>query len=628
VHPADRDRLLAELPAIFEKDHHSYEYRFKHQDGHYIWMRDDMSLVRDERGDPLEIVGYWIDITERKKAEEALREAHERLEERVRERTAELQRANESLQSEIAERKQAQEQLAIFRKFAEASEQALGMADLEGHITYANPTLCRVLGAQKPEDAYGTNVADYYSKEDLPTLREKIIPAVIEQGHQTVEMPLLSADGKVTPSIQSIFLIRDDQGRPFRLANVITDITERKRAEQELARHHDQLEEMVAARTHELQTRYEELQRQTTERKKAEEALRESLQTSADIVNSIGSGLFTYQYEPPDRLILLDGNPAAERFTGIKVSEWIGREFNEIWPEAKQRGITDSFLSPMRTGETYETEDLYYKDEKLEGAFKISAFRMPGNRLGVAFENVTERKKAEEALRAYQEKLRSLASELSLAEERERRRVATELHDQISQSLVISKMKLEALGQARLAKQVKEELTEVCEMLGETIGETRTLTFDLSPPILYELGFEAAVAEWLEDQIERKHGIKTQFEDDGSAKPLDDDIRVLLFRNVRELLINVIKHAHANKVTVRIGRDDGRIRVNVEDDGVGFERDRAMSVSSETGGFGLFSIRQRLDELGGRLEIESSPGHGCKTVMTAPLRAGEATKGS
>ncbi|UCG58374.1 MAG: PAS domain S-box protein, partial [Phycisphaerales bacterium] len=314
VHPADRDRLLAELPAIFEKDHHSYEYRFRHKDGNYIWMRDDMSLVRDEQGDPLEIVGYWIDITERKKAEEALRE---------------------------------------------------------------------------------------------------------------------------------------------------------------------------------------------------------SLQTSADIVNSIGSGLFTYQYEPPDRLILLDGNPAAERLTGVKVSEWIGREFNEIWPAAKERGITDSFLSPMKTGETFETEDLYYKDERLEGGFKVSAFRMPGDRLGVAFENITERKKAEEALLAYQEKLRSLASELSLAEERERRRVATELHDQISQSLVISKMKLESLGQGPLPKQVKEELAQVCEMLAETIGETRTLTFDLSPPILYELGFEAAVAEWLEDQIERKHGIKTQFEDDG-----------------------------------------------------------------------------------------------------------------
>jgi PAS domain S-box-containing protein len=150
---------------------------------------------------------------------------------------------------DITARKRAEEQLAVFRKFAQASEQALGMADLEGYITYANPTLCRVLGVQRPQDVCGTNIADYHLEQDLPMLQNEILPAVIEHGHQTLEMPLLSVDGKVTAVIQSIFLIRDDQDKPFRLANVITDITERKQAEDALRESEDRYRRVVEDQT-------------------------------------------------------------------------------------------------------------------------------------------------------------------------------------------------------------------------------------------------------------------------------------------------------------------------------------------------------------------------------------------
>ncbi len=236
------------------------------------------------------------------------------------------------------------------------------------------------------------------------------------------------------------------------------------------------------------------------------------------------------------------------------------------------------------------------------------------------FRDITERKKSERMLIQEQARLKALASELTLAEEHERRRVAIRLHDQVGQLLAVSKMKLETILQAQRENKISRDLSEIKLMLGQTITEARNLMFDLSSPVLYDLGFEAAVAEWLGEQVGKKHKIRTNFEDDGQHKPMDEDIRVLLFRNVQELLINVIKHAKAENVEVSIQRTGHRINVSVEDDGIGFRPEEAMLIPSLQRGFGLFSIRQRLEELGGHLKIDSELNKGTKVVMTAPLK--------
>jgi len=128
------------------------------------------------------------------------------------------------------------------------------------------------------------------------------------------------------------------------------------------------------------------------------------------------------------------------------------------------------------------------------------------------------------------------------------------------------------------------------------------------------------VAEWLEEQIRQKHGIETKFQDDEQKKPLDEDIRALLFRNVRELLINVVRHANAKNVKVYIRKVGNNICVGVEDDGVGFDVTEVESLVTKKAKFGLFSIRERLESVGGRFEIESKVDHGSKITMTAPLK--------
>jgi len=129
--------------------------------------------------------------------------------------------------------------------------------------------------------------------------------------------------------------------------------------------------------------------------KKVEEELRASLRTSDDLVRAIPSGLFIYQYQPPDGLVLVSGNPAAARFTGKEMRDLIGKNFDAIWPAAKAEGITDRFLEVMQSGRMYETEDLQYKDEQLVGAFRIRAFALPGSRLAVAFEDISKLKSSE-----------------------------------------------------------------------------------------------------------------------------------------------------------------------------------------------------------------------------------------
>jgi signal transduction histidine kinase len=232
---------------------------------------------------------------------------------------------------------------------------------------------------------------------------------------------------------------------------------------------------------------------------------------------------------------------------------------------------------------------------------------------------ITKRKQAEEALRTYHEKLDSLVSKLSLAEERQRRRMAIEVHDRISQNLAFVKMKLGTLRASTSSSSLAGAMDEMLKLVDETIQNTRALISELGSPVLYELGFVPAV-EWLTQQTQKQHGIAVDFDDDGRPKPLSEDVRVLLFQAVRELLVNIAKHAQARTAKVSITRSDDQVRVDVGDDGVGFEIAEIGSSVDTTGSFGLFSIRMRLESLGGDMEVQCKPGHGTRVTLIAPLK--------
>jgi signal transduction histidine kinase len=159
----------------------------------------------------------------------------------------------------------------------------------------------------------------------------------------------------------------------------------------------------------------------------------------------------------------------------------------------------------------------------------------------------------------------------------------------------------------------RHALHEVGGLIGQALLATRSLTFELSPPILYDLGLEPAL-EWLAEHVQSEHHIEVSFRDDGASKALDDDIRVTLFKAAREALFNVVKHARAGKAEVALSRCGDSIEVRIRDDGIGFDP------AEHDEGFGLFSVRERLQQLGGHVGIDSRPGHGTCITLRAPLR--------
>ncbi len=243
-----------------------------------------------------------------------------------------------------------------------------------------------------------------------------------------------------------------------------------------------------------------------------------------------------------------------------------------------------------------------------------------GRLVGAFNEMVAYTEKRNSELRKHQGRLRAMASQLVLAEERERRRVADELHDSICQLLWVAQLKLGLLDK-HCGPSGEEELGAAKELVDEAQTRARSLTHRLSPPVLYQFGLEPALAK-LAERFGDEYELNVVFEDGESAKDLTEDVSVMLYRTVRELLMNAYKHAGADTVTIKTCRNDNRVRITVSDDGDGFEPDTVYK-NGQSEGFGLFSIRERFVDIGASFTITSQPGQGTTATLEASLRPSE-----
>jgi len=228
-----------------------------------------------------------------------------------------------------------------------------------------------------------------------------------------------------------------------------------------------------------------------------------------------------------------------------------------------------------------------------------------------------KRKQTEKQLRSCRSQVRALTSQLQLSEERERRRLAQDLHDTVAQCLAGCRFKLESL-QADLPAGIRHAQVDECiDFIDQAIKQTRLLMFEFYPWILDESGLETTLRS-LAHRVQEAHGIQVDCRGDGTTDTLGKDLRDLLFRTIRELVINVVKHAQARHVTISITSANNQIRINVADDGIGFNIAAIGDMQAEKNGFGLVSIRQRLGQVGGRLDLTSHPGHGTCAAVVIP----------
>ncbi len=215
-----------------------------------VWLRTHLIPLRDEAGNITSLMGVCHDITDRKRAEAALQKARDELEERIEERTAELQQANEWLKREIEERRQAEALLRNnedkYRTLVEASPDAVFMTDLEGHVTFASRRAAELYGSENVDELHGRNPLDFFAPEDHGKFLDSLQKTLETGVTSSVEYTLLKKDGSQIAGEVSAAAVRDLSGKPHAIVAVVRDATEKKRVQEALSQSHDELQAIYA----------------------------------------------------------------------------------------------------------------------------------------------------------------------------------------------------------------------------------------------------------------------------------------------------------------------------------------------------------------------------------------------
>jgi PAS domain S-box-containing protein len=461
------------------------------------------------------------------------------------------------------------------------SSNLLGMniADLDGRIHSANDCFLEIVG---------------YSRDELPLSWVELTPPEWHTVDQ-VKTEEVRATGKGL-FWEKEFLRKDGSRVPVQIAVTLLE---------------ESRDECVA------------LVLDLTETKRAEAALRESERRYRSLYDNIPLMYFTLAYDGVIRSV----NTHGAQELGYRPEELVGQPILRVFhPEdrtAVERRMKDFAQRPEGVAK-WEFRKVRKNGSVLWVRETVTAIREPDGTesLMVVCEDVTDRKESEQRLVEYQSQLQTLTSALAAAEERERRRIASGLHDEIGQVLAMTRLKMDELDRSAVAGEGRERINEICRLLDRCIASTRSLTFELASPALYELGLDAALED-LGERMEQHEGIRFRFAGDGSCKGFKGDHAIVLFRIARELVQNVVKHSRGTTLGIEIATIGDELRISVEDDGVGFDSTAADKALGSADGFGLFSIREQLDRLGGRLDIRSSPGEGTKVEVVVPAKPRE-----
>ncbi len=567
LHPDDRVRTHdVVMRANHNQAPYDIEYRAVWPDGTLHWLAAKGQSYFDERDIVVRMHGMVLDIDHRKRAEEALKDSEER-----------------------------------FRLLADNISQFAWIAEADGWIywynrrwyEYSDTTLDQMQG-------WGWTAVHHPDHLDHVMESWKQAHATGEPWEDT--FPLRGRDGQYRWFLSRALPIRDSSGNVQRWFGTNTDITEQREAERRLQEKEELLRTAMAAG--------------------AMGAWEFDLKTQQIRWDAKQSELFGWppHQSPADaegfyRLVHPDDVARVKEATVFAIETGrLSEEFRIVLPDGRIRWIVGHGATVSdREGRLVRMVGVNYDiTERKEAQARIERFaeELEGQ--------VAERTRE---LVASQERLRALATELNLAEQRERRRLAAELHDHLQQTLVLGKLKL---GQGkRLARELPacaEVMTQLDDVFTEALQYTRSLVADLSPAVLRDHGLSAGL-KWLGDFM-HKHDLTVTVQVPKKDVVLPEDQVVLLFQSVRELLINSSKYAGTGEATVTLEWRDGRLVIVVRDDGAGFDpaavpdRGGVASLSSK---FGLFSIRERMKALGGWFELQAAPGQGTTATLVLPV---------
>ena len=393
--------------------------------------------------------------------------------------------------------------------------------------------------------------------------------------------------------------VRDAEGRIVGLRGTVQDITERKRAQEAIAQ--------------------------------SERRFRALTEKTAEIITVLdATGIITYNIT------------GANSKLGYAAEELVGRNAFELVHPDDLRRVAQLFQEGVpQLGKVEQAEFRFRaKDGSWRWQFAMGTNLLYDPAVGgilVNSRDITERKQAEESLRHLNEtleqrvaertelaearsrQLQALAMELIEAEERERRRIAELLHDDLQQILAAARMQLQAVCETIPSDPI---LASVEQLLEESIGKSRRLSHELSPAVLHQSGLVAAL-QWLAQQMGNQFGLSVQLETDWPKEFESAPVKVFLFRAVQELLFNVVKHAGVKSAQVVLSGSDSSVTATVSDQGLGLNPD-ILNFPTSAGGLGLLSLRERARHIGGSLEIESAPGQGSRFTLTVPLSLAKA----